>query len=97
MQRRRMFAAVVLTISLSGMRGQAQQGGPTVKLDPALDDIVPAGGIWIVSPEGKHLGTVLTPDRVSNLAFGDPDGKALYMTLHNALYRIRLKNEGVRP
>src|SRR4029079_11451719 len=28
------------------------------------------GGLWILSPEGKHLGTVLTPDQVSNLAFG---------------------------
>jgi gluconolactonase len=32
------------------------------------------GGIWIVSPEGKHLGTILTPERLSNLAWGDQDG-----------------------
>jgi gluconolactonase len=55
------------------------------------------GGFWILSPEGKVLGRVLTPDRVSNLAFGDADGKALYITLHNALYRMRLNLEGVRP
>lgn len=55
------------------------------------------GGLWILSPEGRHLGTILTPDRVSNLAFGNADGKTLYITLHNALYRIRLNIEGVRP
>jgi gluconolactonase len=55
------------------------------------------GGLWILTPEGKHLGTILTPDRVSNLAFGDADGKTLYITLHEALYRIRLNIEGVRP
>ena len=55
------------------------------------------GGLWIVSSEGKRLGTILTPDRVSNLTFGDADGKTLYITLHNALYRIRLKIAGVRP
>jgi gluconolactonase len=55
------------------------------------------GGFWILSPEGKVLGRVLTPDRVSNLAFGDADGKGLYITLHNALYHMRLNIEGVRP
>src|SRR2546422_4976010 len=34
-----------------------------------------AGGVWIVSPEGKHLGTILTPELVANVEFGDPDHK----------------------
>lgn len=55
------------------------------------------GGLWILSPEGKHLGTVITPDQVSNLAFGDPDGKGLFLTLHTALYRLRVKVPGLIP
>jgi gluconolactonase len=57
------------------------------------------GGIWILSPEGKHLGTLLLPppDRATNLAFGDADGKTLYLMNHLSLYRIRLNVEGVRP
>jgi gluconolactonase len=55
------------------------------------------GGLWILSPAGKHLGTVLTPDQVSNLAFGDPDGKGLFLTLHSALYRLRVKVPGLIP
>src|SRR5215467_1650242 len=57
------------------------------------------GGIWILSPEGKHLGTLLLPppDRGTNLAFGDADGKTLYLMNHLSLYRIRLNVEGVRP
>lgn len=55
------------------------------------------GGIWILSPEGKHLGTLLLPDRATNLAFGDRDGKTLYLMNHTSLYRIRLSMEGVRP
>jgi sugar lactone lactonase YvrE len=31
------------------------------------------------------------------MAFGDADGKTLYMMNHTSLYRIRLNNEGVRP
>jgi gluconolactonase len=57
------------------------------------------GGIWILSPEGKHLGTLLLPppDRGTNLAFGDADGKTLYLMNHLSLYRVRLSVEGVRP
>ncbi len=55
------------------------------------------GGIWVLSPDGRHLGTLLTPDVVSNLAFGEPDGKTLFITLHTGLYRIRLNNPGIRP
>ena len=57
------------------------------------------GGIWIVSPEGKHLGTIIAPEGggVTNMAFGDADGKTLYMTVRRTLARIRLNIAGVRP
>ena len=55
------------------------------------------GGLWIISPDGKHLGTVLTPENLTNLAFGDADGKTLYMTGHTGLSRIHLKIPGIRP
>ena len=55
------------------------------------------GGIWIVSPEGKHLGTILTPERLSNLAWGDADGKTLYTTGGTMVTRIRVKVAGFRP
>ena len=55
------------------------------------------GGVWIMSPDGKHLGTVKLPEIPANLAFGDSDGKTLYLTARTGLYRIRLKITGVRP
>jgi gluconolactonase len=48
------------------------------------------GGVWIFSPEGKHLGTVKTGQATSNCAFGD-EGKYLYITADMYLMRIRLK------
>jgi gluconolactonase len=57
-------------------------------------------GVRILSPNGKHLGTILTPqDGVgpTNLAFGDPDGKTLYITIKRTLARIRLNAVGFRP
>jgi len=55
------------------------------------------GGLWILSPDGKHLGTIVGPEHPHNLAWGDPDGRTLYLTAQTGLYRIRLKIPGVRP
>lgn len=55
------------------------------------------GGVWIISPEGKHLGTIKVPDTVSNVAWGDNDGRTLYITTSTSVYRIRLKVPGVKP
>jgi gluconolactonase len=52
------------------------------------------GGVWIFSPEGKHLGTIRVPEVVGNLAWGDADGKSLYITASTSVYRIRLKIAG---
>ncbi len=54
------------------------------------------GGVWIISPEGKHIGTIKVPERVSNVAWGDKDGKTLYITASTSLFRIKLKAFGVR-
>ena len=54
------------------------------------------GGVWIISPEGKHLGTIKVPEVVANVAWGDKDGKTLYITASTSLYRIKLSVLGVR-
>lgn len=53
------------------------------------------GGIWVISPEGKHLGTIRV--QAANLAFGDADSKTLYLTARRDLYRIRVNVPGIRP
>ncbi len=55
------------------------------------------GGLWIISPEGKHLGTVRLPEKAANCNWGGQDGKTLYITASTSVYRIRLKIPGVRP
>lgn len=54
-------------------------------------------GLWIISPEGKHLGTIAGPEHPHNMAWGDEDGKTLYMCAQTGLYRIRFNVPGVRP
>ena len=55
------------------------------------------GGIWIISPDGHHLGTLRLPESPHNLAWGDADGRTLYVTALTSVYRIRLQIPGIRP
>ncbi len=55
------------------------------------------GGIWILSPEGKYLGLIKGPEDPHNLAWGDDDGKTLYITALTGIYRIRVNIPGIRP
>ncbi|MDX1429328.1 MAG: SMP-30/gluconolactonase/LRE family protein, partial [Rhodothermales bacterium] len=55
------------------------------------------GGLWVLSPTGRHLGTILTAKHVHNMAWGDEDGRTLYMCARDGLYRMRLNIPGLRP
>jgi gluconolactonase len=51
------------------------------------------GGIWVISPEGEHIGTILT--QAINMAWGDGDRQTLYFTGRSTLNRIRLSIPGI--
>jgi gluconolactonase len=55
------------------------------------------GGTWVISPEGKHLGMIIGPELPANYAWGDADGRTLYMTARTGIYRMRMINSGIRP
>ncbi len=52
-------------------------------------------GVWVISPEGKHIGTVLVPELVANVEFGDADHKTLYIAARSTVYKIRLNVAGI--
>jgi len=55
------------------------------------------GGVWIISPGGKHIATILTDKATSNVAWGGEDGSTLYTTTTDSVLSIRLKAKGLRP
>jgi gluconolactonase len=55
------------------------------------------GGVWVISPDGRHLGTLRLPEAPHNLAWGDADARTLYVTALTSVYRIRLQIPGIRP
>ena len=52
------------------------------------------GGVVILSPEGKHLATIVMPERVSNVAWGGADRRTLYICASTSVYRVRLSIPG---
>ena len=54
------------------------------------------GGIWVISPDGTHLGSIQPDEPPANAGWGE-DGDTLYMTGRTGLYRIRLTTGGDIP
>ena len=55
------------------------------------------GGIWIVSVDGTHLGTINFPEIPANFCWGDKDRKTLYVTARTSIYRVQLLASGIAP
>ena len=71
---------------------QKEGGGPDgLKVDQAGNIFATGpGGIWIFNAQGKVLGKIKLPGRVSNCALADA-GKTLFVTNANRVLRIKLK------
>ena len=52
-------------------------------------------GVYVISPQGKLLGQIPIPENlITNLAFGGPERKTLYVTAGKTLYRIPVNVSG---
>jgi gluconolactonase len=54
-------------------------------------------GIYVFTPEGKKVGSLLTPEDPSNCCFGGKDLKTLYITAGKSLYRVSALLAGIDP
>ncbi|MBM3878402.1 MAG: SMP-30/gluconolactonase/LRE family protein [Verrucomicrobia bacterium] len=52
------------------------------------------GGVLVLTPEGKHLGTIDTGEATANCAWGD-DGSTLYITADMYLCRVKTTTKGL--
>jgi gluconolactonase len=52
------------------------------------------GGVLIITPEGKHIGTLNTGEPTANCAFGGPNGTTLYITANMYLCRVQTLVKG---
>jgi gluconolactonase len=54
------------------------------------------GGVWVVTPDGEHLGTVEVPEHTGNLNWGGPSWDVLYVPSSTSVYRFRCQVSGNR-
>lgn len=52
------------------------------------------GGIWILAPSGDVLGRIAVPEGPSNLNWGGPTARTLYITAGTSVYRLETKVAG---
>jgi gluconolactonase len=74
---------------MTGAPGEDAIDGIKVGHDGTLYVCGP-GGVWVLSPQGERLDLIELPESPHNLAWGDADGRALYITALTSIYRMRL-------
>lgn len=80
------------------MSGHKEPGAPNQVAVDREGNVYSAGpgGLWIMSPEGKHLGTIPLPAVAAGLVFGAPDLKTLYILASRNLLQLRVRVPGMR-
>ena len=56
-----------------------------------------AGGVWVITPDGTHLGTIEFPELPANLAFGGDSYQTMFVTARTSLYSVQIAVPGIRP
>lgn len=54
------------------------------------------GGIWVYAPDGSQLARIAVPKPPTNLAFGGPNRKTLYVTARSHVYRVPVNVPGLQ-
>ncbi|MFO8008819.1 MAG: SMP-30/gluconolactonase/LRE family protein [Candidatus Brocadiia bacterium] len=52
------------------------------------------GGVHVFDPDGELIELIATPKNPTNCAFGGPDGRTLFVTAQDSVYRVQVKNAG---
>ncbi len=47
------------------------------------------GGLWVISPAGEHIGTILVPENTGNHTWGGPDWRTLFVPSSTSVYTVR--------
>lgn len=54
-------------------------------------------GVAVFNPEGKQIGFIKTPERISNLVFGGEKRTRLFMTGCKSIYSLYVEAQGAQP
>lgn len=54
-------------------------------------------GLFVISPQGELLLHQPMPEFSTNVTFGGPDLRTLYLTASTSVYKLRTESQGLRP
>ena len=53
------------------------------------------GGVWVMDPEGNHLGLIRTPEPCHNFTIGGEDLRTIFFACRTTIYRMGIKAQGI--
>lgn len=82
----------------AGSAGGGRRSADGIKID-AKGHLYAAGpgGVWVYTAAGEHIGTIETPVSPTNLCFGGPENKTLFITARDSVYSVPVKIKGLAP
>ena len=80
--------------SLSDLRLFVDQGGEGVAADAEGNVYLAAGDVHVYDPSGTLVETIRVPGRPTQVVFGGPDRRTLFMPARDALYAVRTRAPG---
>ena len=84
-------AAGVPSASTTFINGTGSDG---MAIDCAGNLYLTSNGVQIYSPSGDSLGSISVTGSTTNVAFGGPENKTLYITAGDSLYSVELNVPG---
>ena len=76
---------------LSDPRLFVHQGGEGVAVDAEGNVFIAAGDVHVYDPAGTLVETIPVPGRPTQVVFGGPDGRTLFLPARDALYAVRTR------
>jgi len=80
--------------SIEDLKLFQEVGGESVTRDQAGNVYIAAGQIFVFDSSGKYLETIEVPERPSQLLFGGPDGRTLFIAARTSLYAVHTRHKG---
>ncbi len=81
------------TLTSAGAPGGGGGDGITVDVNGNLY-VTTSVGVKVYRPDAGYVGRIVMPQEPANCAFGDADGRTLYVTARTGLFRVRLNVPG---
>ena len=80
--------------TISNLKLFAEQGGESLTEDEKGNVYIAAGQIFVYNASGELMDTIDVPERPSQLLFGGPDGRTLFILARSSLYAVQALYKG---